>query len=157
MIIQTAIQVYQDIEGLKKEDQELLNIAHQNIEKAYAPYSQFRVGAAVRLKNGAIVGGSNQENAAYPMCLCAEPAALAAAASAHPNIPIDSIAIAVKHPSKTIKEPAAPCGSCRQVLSEMEDRYKQPIAIILQGETGVIYKISSAKDLLPLSFNSGFL
>jgi cytidine deaminase len=155
--IETNVQVFEKVEELSKEDQELLQTAHQYVNHAYAPYSNFCVGAAVRLENNAIIGGSNMENAAYPICVCAEPATLAAAASQHPNVPIKAIAITVKHPEKPVLTPAAPCGSCRQVLSEAEDKYGQKIAIILQGESGIIYKVSSAKDLLPLSFSGDFL
>lgn len=155
--IQTSINVFESPEELSKVEQNLLKQAHEALNDAYAPYSNFRVGAAVLLANGTIAKGSNMENAAYPMCLCAERAAIAAASSKSPNIPITAIAITVKHAQKTITEPAAPCGSCRQVLFEVENRYDQAIKIILRGQTGPVYAFASAKDLLPLSFSNSYL
>lgn len=157
IVLQTTIEVFDHIEELDSEDQALLLEAHEYVKHAYAPYSKFQVGVAIRLQNQEIVGGSNLENAAYPMCTCAEPAALSAAASTHPNVPILAMAITVKNPDNPVTEPAAPCGACRQIISEMEDRYGKAITVILQGETGVIYRVKSIKDLLPLSFGGSFL
>ena len=155
--IKTTVEVFDHIDELNIEDKNLLLAAHEYVNHAYAPYSKFQVGVAIRLKNNAIVGGSNLENAAYPMCTCAEPAALAAAASTHPNVPILAMAVTVKNPDNPVEKPAAPCGACRQIISEMEDRYQRAIPIILQGEKGLIYKVKSIKDLLPLSFGGSFL
>ncbi len=151
------INVINSIKKLDEADKELLRAARKALKNAYAPYSNFQVGAALRLKSGIIVPGSNQENASYPLCLCAERAALAAAANLYPkDIPV-SMAITVKSKEKKIKSPATPCGACRQVIAESEFRYKHPIRIILQGESGPIFLVPSIKDLLPLSFDGTFL
>ena len=155
--IKTQIEVYPDSLSLSLTEQKLIEKAKFQIGLAYAPYSKFQVGAAVLLENGAIIGGSNMENAAYPMCVCAEPASLAAAASSYPNVPVKAIAIATQHPTIRSTKPAAPCGSCRQILSEAEDRYGQHISILLLSNTGEVYKLKSAKDLLPLSFGGEYL
>lgn len=155
--ITTQVQVYEDLAELPAPDQILLQQAQKALQLTYAPYSKFQVGAAVRLANGEIILGGNQENAAYPMCLCAEQAALAAAHTQFPNIKIEAIAITVKNEKLQINQPAAPCGSCRQVIAETELRHQQDIAILLRGETGPIYKLVSGKALLPLGFDASFL
>ena len=108
--------VAEKMSDLSKKDAKLLQLATSSLANAYAPYSKFQVGAAILLKNGKMVGGSNQENAAYPMCLCAERVALSAAASQYPKVIIKSMAITVKAPNQIVQEPAMPCGSCRQAL-----------------------------------------
>jgi len=142
---------------LPKNERLLLALAVDSLDNAYAPYSNFKVGASILLANGKMVGGSNQENAAYPMCLCAERVALSAAASEHPNVLIKSMAITVKAPIKIIDQPAMPCGSCRQALCEQEFRQKEPIQLVIRGEKGPIYIFKSAKDILPFSFDASFL
>lgn len=150
--IQTVIQSFDHTEELPEAERRLLSSAHEALNHAYAPYSGFRVGAAVQLANGAIVSGSNQENAAYPMCLCAERVALAAAAAQFPGVPPQVIAIACSNRHKLIDYPASPCGACRQVLCETEDRYQSTIAVLLQGAEGPVYRLSTARALLPLAF-----
>ena len=139
-------------EELPDKDRALLESARAYLDTAYAPYSGFRVAAAVRLENGRVLAGANQENAAYPMCLCAERVALSAAASVHPGVPVEAIAVTVKSSSQVLAEPAAPCGACRQVICETEDRYGRPVEIILQGETGPVLKFRSGRGLLPFAF-----
>lgn len=151
------ISAYPTAGELPADAAELLAAARAVLPQAYNPYSRFHVGAAVRLANGAIVSAANTENAAYPMCLCAERAALAAAQSQYPNVAPTAIAVTVANASKSIDRPASPCGACRQVLAEQEARYGRPIAVILQGDSGPIYSIAAAKDLLPLSFSSEWL
>ncbi|MEL7163643.1 MAG: cytidine deaminase, partial [Bacteroidota bacterium] len=119
--------------------------------------SNFRVAAAARLQDGTIVTGWNTENAAYPMCLCAEPATLAAAASTRPGMPVVAMAITVRSAGKTISEPASPCGSCRQQLHEHETRFGQPMKLILRGETGPVLVFDSAGHLLPFGFSGDLL
>ncbi|MEL7021021.1 MAG: cytidine deaminase, partial [Bacteroidota bacterium] len=123
----------------------------------HAPYSNFYVGAAVLLQNGQILNGANQENAAYPMCLCAERVALASAHAQHPDSPVVAIAITVKNPAQVINQPAAPCGACRQVICETEQRYQQSMQIVLRGETGEIFVFEGGKDLLPIGFDQSYL
>ncbi len=118
---------------------------------AYARYSNFNVGAALRLADGSITTGANQENAAFPSGLCAERCAIFAAQSHHPEHAITALAIAAKNVNGLMPDPVSPCGACRQVILEMEDRYQQPVRILLYGTRGV-YCINSVKDLMPLSF-----
>lgn len=155
--LETTITIFSSSAELASEDQELLEAARDAVEHSYSPYSKFQVGAAVRLKNGVIISGSNQENAAYPICLCAERVALAAAASQYPKVSVTSIAVTVKNAGKRVTRPAGPCGACRQALAEWEQRFQQKIKVILQGEGGDVYLISAAGDLLPLSFDYTFL
>ncbi|MBQ7149992.1 MAG: cytidine deaminase [Prevotella sp.] len=136
---------------LSKEDLELVNRAKEATKNSYANYSHFNVGAALRLENGDIIIGANQENAAFPSGLCAERTAVFAAQAQHPDQPIEALAIAAKNVNGFIKEPISPCGPCRQVILEVEDRYKKPVRIILYGTDG-IYIVKSVKDLLPFSF-----
>ncbi len=136
---------------LSKEDLELVNRAKEATNNSYANYSHFNVGAALRLENGDIIIGANQENAAFPSGLCAERTAVFAAQAQHPDQPIEALAIAAKNVNGFIKEPISPCGPCRQVILEVEDRYKKPVRIILYGTDG-IYIVKSVKDLLPFSF-----
>ncbi len=155
--LQTVVQVFDNLEEVSKSDRELLMKAGESLQTAYAPYSGFRVGAAVRLRNGQVITGGNQENAAYPMCLCAERVALATAAAQYPEVPVLSIAITVRSERHVVDSPASPCGACRQVICETEDRYQHPISILLRGEAGPVYKISTGRDLLPLAFTGATL
>lgn len=155
--LETNIRIYDSADELSEADQTLLKAAARAMDLAYAPYSNFKVGAAVRLADGAIVIGSNQENAAYPMCLCAERVALGNASLNHPTEKLQTLAIRVRNEKKAIPEPAAPCGSCRQAISEMEDRQQQPIRILMQGDDDLVYEVESGQALLPLGFNRHFL
>lgn len=129
----------------------LVKNAIEATDKSYSPYSHFKVGAALRLEDGTIVIGANQENAAFPVTMCAERAAIFNAQSNHPELAITAIAIAAKNIEGLVKTLVSPCGSCRQVILEMEQRYQRNIKILLCGTDG-IYVIDSIKDLLPLSF-----
>lgn len=155
--ITTTIKVYETAEEMTAINQELLQRAHKATEDAYAPYSNFKVGSAILLENGEILSGSNQENASYPLCLCAERTALSAAASLFPKVAIKSIAVTAKSPTKTITEPISPCGACRQVICEVEQKFGANISVILQGETGLIYELETGKDLMPMSFDAEYL
>lgn len=149
-----SYKVYINIEELPEEQQGLLDKAREITEQAYAPYSQFKVGAVARLINGALVTGTNQENASFPVGLCAERVLLAAASSLFPKIPIQTIAISYKGESHKNNRPIAPCGICRQSLQEFESRMNYPVQLVLGGMTGPVYVIDSAKSLLPLAFTS---
>lgn len=155
--ITIPLEVYQDTAELSIPDRQLLARAAEQVPLAYAPYSRFRVGAALLLANGEIITGNNVENAAYPMCLCAEQTAIGAAASRYPDVPILSLAVTVQAEGFEIREPAGPCGACRQIISEAEDRHRQPISIIMRGESGPVFKVQTAKHLLPVSFSGAFL
>lgn len=136
---------------LTADDRELVDRAIKATENAYAPYSHFYVGAAIRLQDGTIFTGANQENAAFTSGTCAERATLFAAQSQRPDQPISTIAIAARNAAGLLKQPIPPCGQCRQALLEMEDRYKKPLRLLLYGTEG-IYVINSVKDILPLTF-----
>jgi len=137
-------------EALSMDDSRLRNAAVHAAKRAYAPYSHFNVGAAVLLKDGTIIEGSNQENMAYPSGLCAERVALFSAGASFPDIPVAAIAIvAVK--DGNMQSAIAPCGGCRQVMLETEQRYGQPIRILLCGQHETVL-VASAKNLLPLAF-----
>jgi cytidine deaminase len=139
------------LEELSEEELDLVYQAANATENAYAKYSRFYVGAAVRLANGRVFIGANQENAAFPSGLCAERTAVFAAQANCPDQPVTMIAIAARNDAGLLPTPVTPCGACRQVILEVEDRYKKPIEILLYGRNGV-YRIKSIKDLLPLCF-----
>lgn len=139
------------MDELSADDQELVKAAIGATANSYARYSNFNVGAALRLADGSITIGANQENAAFPSGLCAERCAIFAAQSQHPEQAITALAIAAKNANGLMPDPVSPCGGCRQVILEMEDRYQQPVRILLYGTRGV-YCINSVKDLMPLSF-----
>ena len=149
-----SFEVYESIDDLTENDAWLLNEAREVTQHAYAPYSHFQVGAIARLHNGEIVAGSNQENASYPVGLCAERVLLASAASLFPKVPIDTLAISYHNENGDSSHPISPCGMCRQSLLEYESRVKHPIRIILGGLLGKVYIIEKAGQLLPLSFTA---
>jgi len=151
------ITVHSSFDELNNKDQILMKAAIKARQDAYAPYSNFNVGAAVLLENGVIVEGNNQENASYPSGLCAERVAVFYAGAKFPGIRIKAIAISAASATHEVSEPAAPCGNCRQAISEYEFRQGDPIKILLMGETGSIIECDSLADLLPLGFNSTFL
>ena len=138
-------------EELTPDEQELVQQAIRATNNAYARYSHFHVGAAIRLSDGSIVIGANQENAAFPSGLCAERTAIFAAQAQRPEEAITSLAIAARNEKGLMADPVTPCGACRQVILEMEDRYRRPVQILLYGTRGT-YRIKSVKDLMPLSF-----
>lgn len=142
---------FAQMDELQADDRELVEKAIAATNNSYAPYSKFYVGAALRLANGDIVMGANQENAAYPSGLCAERTAIFAAQANQPDQPVATLAIAARNENGLLEVPVSPCGACRQVILEIEDRYKQPIRILLYGTKGV-YMVDSVKDLLPLCF-----
>lgn len=146
--------VYDGIAELPEEHQWLLNEAREVTANAYAPYSNFQVGAIARLANGEIVAGSNQENASFPVGLCAERVLLASVSSLFPRVPIETIAISYKSGSQKSDHPISPCGICRQSLQEYETRVKHPVQLILGGMEGPVFVIDSASRLLPLAFTS---
>ena len=137
---------------LSAEQKTLIDKAKSASEAAYAPYSNFQVGAAVLLKNGETVTGNNQENAAYPSGLCAERTAVFYANAQNPNEPVKAVAIAAQTGGKWLEKPISPCGSCRQVLLETERRFGTDIQVLLYGTEQVLL-INSAKSLLPFAFS----
>lgn len=143
-------------EELNETDLRLTEAAREATNRSYAPYSRFSVGAAALLENGTIVTGSNQENAAYPSGTCAERTTVFYANSQYPDQPILTLAIAARNETDFLEHPIPPCGACRQVLLETEQRYGKPMRILLCSRTGV-YELQGVKDLLPLSFGGEFL
>ena len=151
--IEVAYTQYEDLQELPQQDRELLEKASVAAEDAYAPYSRFKVGAALRLDNGVIVTANNQENAAFPSGLCAERIAVFSAAAQYPGHAIEALAITAKA-QHDIDHPIAPCGACRQSILEYEHKFKQPIRVILRGSSGKIAVFDSMETLLPFQFNS---
>ena len=154
--IHINIEEYKSPDELSVDEQHLIDRAIQTARDAYAPYSEFRVGASLLLDNGTFVNGNNQENAAQPDGLCAERVAIFAANAMHPESPVKMMAIAAVYQDKLLDQPVYPCGSCRQALLESENRFNQPVRILMYGKAG-IHVVNSIKDLLPLSFDSSFL
>ncbi|MEJ7766755.1 MAG: cytidine deaminase [Chitinophagaceae bacterium] len=150
---QFSYDVYNSIDELNERDASLLRKAQEVTALAYAPYSHFHVGAVARLQNNEIISGTNQENASYPVGLCAERVLLASISSQYPTVPVESIAISYKSNTATSDHPIAPCGICRQSLQEYESRLKHPIRLILGGMEGKIFIILNTTTLLPLSFS----
>lgn len=141
------------VESLGARDRALVSAADSMTQRAYAPYSRFLVGAAVRLADGAVVHGSNQENVAYPSGLCAERVALFSAGANHPGMEVDTIAIVARTERFEITEPLTPCGGCRQVICEYAHRQQRPIRLILVG-AGKAMVIDDANQLLPFAFKA---
>ena len=157
LIIHTQFTIFENSKEISKEAQNLLDQAIKIRQKAYAPYSQFKVGAAILLDNGKIVLGSNQENAAYPSGLCAERVAVFQAGTLYPESKIKTIFISASSDLNHTSSPIPPCGACRQSIAEYELRQNSLIEIYFTGETGEIYKSNSLKNLLPLLFNKNLL
>ena len=134
----------------------VIEAVHQ-LDNAYAPYSNFHVGAAVLLEDGNIHGGSNQENASYPLCMCGERVALYHSAIASPNVKITSLAITARNQYHKLTQPVMPCGACRQVILEYEQRQNQKIKIYLRTDDDKIYISESAANLIPFGFDASFL
>ena len=141
-------------EELDEADRHLIDTARKATRRSYSPYSRFAVGAALRLIDGTIVSGSNQENAASPSGLCAERTTLFYANSRYPDQAVDTLAIAARNErGEFLSDPISPCGACRQVMVETEKRYDHPMRILLYGTEG-IYEIRGVGGLLPLSFDA---
>lgn len=150
--IHVPVTVYQ-MHELPQQLSELIQQAKAATQHSYSPYSHFAVGAAVLLEDGQIFSGANQENAAYPSGLCAERTTLFYANARCPKTPVVALAIAGFSNGCFTPSPVSPCGACRQVMLETEDRFNHNIQVLLYGERE-IYLFQSAKDLLPYSFVS---
>ena len=154
--LKTTIKVC-DYEEFSQSDRILVDAARSATSRSYAPYSGFSVGAAVRLANGEIVTGNNQENAAYPSGLCAERTTLFWANAQYPDAAVQTLAIAARNADGELSRPIPPCGACRQVILEVEKRYGQAIKIILYGAKESYVIEDGIKALLPLCFDADFL
>ena len=147
-------------ESVKELSQPVFNLMQEAISiksKAYSPYSNFQVGAALRLANGKVITGNNQENSSYPAGLCAERVALFYASANYPDQAIEIMALSASPVNKPNDKPVPPCGSCRQAIAEYEYKSNQPIEIYFMGDHGRVIAVSSVKTLLPLAFDRSFL
>ncbi len=155
--ISTTYTVFENMTELPLEVQNLMKEAIKIKENAYAPYSNFKVGAALLLADGTIAVGNNQENAAYPSGMCAERVAIWHASAKDPKMKILKIAIAASSELNTVSKPVGPCGACRQVLSEYEVKQQKEIELFFMGEIGDIIQTNSVADLLPFGFDKSYL
>ena len=149
--INTTIYVA-NMEELDKKDRQLVEAAIEATKSSYAPYSHFNVGAAVRLDNGVVIPGCNQENAAFGVTICAERTAHFAAGAQYPDAKVEAIAIAARNADGLLDEPIPPCGTCRQAMVETEKRSGNKLHILLYGRKHV-YIIEGIGSLLPLTFS----
>lgn len=151
-ILELSYRIY-TLDELPEERRKLVDAALEATQRSYAPYSHFYVGAAVMLDNGVIVTGNNQENVAFPSGLCAERTALFYANAQYPEVPVKALAIVARDSSgKVTKVPISPCGACRQVILETENRFGKPMQVLLAGAEEVIV-VKHASSLLPLAFS----
>lgn len=139
------------VEELSEQDRMLVEKAMKATDNSYSPYSHFKVGAAILLDDGIVMTGANQENAAFSVTICAERSAIFAAQAQHPELPIRAIAIAARNDGGFTNKPVSPCGACRQAMVEIENRYGQPLHILLYGKNAV-YVMDSVRNIMPLSF-----
>lgn len=151
--IESTFQVYDDLNELPSDVNVLMDKAIKARIKAYAPYSKFKVGAAILLDNGEIITGNNQENVSYPSGLCAERTAIYYAGSQYPDSKILKMAISAASSNQKTKQPIPPCGACRQAIAEYEIKQDSAIEIYFMGEVGNIMKSNSLSNLLPLLFD----
>lgn len=143
---------YSSVDELSAEDRNLVEEAVAAMGGSYAPYSHFNVGAAVRLSNGVVVRGANQENAAFPSGLCAERTAMFAAGASYPNKDMLSIAVAGGVLGRLGEKPATPCGACRQVMAQYQAKSGRPMSVLMVSASR-IWKFDRVDDILPLIFD----
>jgi cytidine deaminase len=155
--IESILTVYDNLNELPSEIAELMGKAIEARKNAYAPYSNFSVGAAILLENQQVVTGNNQENASYPSGLCAERTAIYYAGAQYPDVKILKMALTAGSRTNQTITPIPPCGACRQAIAEYEVKQETPIEIYFMGETGKIVKSNSLANLLPLGFDRSFL
>ena len=145
------------ISELSENEQQLVDNAKSALKTAYAPYSGFLVGSSVLLENGEIINGSNQENVAYPSGLCAERVALFYAGARYPDVKVKKIAVSVLSKNFEVTEVVSPCGACRQVMAEYEEKQEEAIKVILHSPTDEVLIANTVEDLLPFMFKSPLL
>ncbi len=155
--IESTLTVYDNFNELPSDIAFLMEKAIKSRKNAYAPYSNFSVGAAILLDNNQIVTGNNQENASYPSGLCAERTAIYYAGAQFPDAKILKMALTAGSRINQTITPIPPCGACRQAISEYEVKQESPIEIYFMGETGKVVKSNSLANLLPLGFDRSFL
>lgn len=151
-VYQFSYKVYESFSELDADDKLLLKTAQQATSLAYAPYSDFHVGAAAKLANGEIISGGNQENASFPAGLCAEGVVMAIASARFPRVAMDTLAISYHSARSESDHPIAPCGICRQSLEEFRSKTGAPVRLLMGGQSGKIIEVSDASALLPLAF-----
>ncbi len=152
--ISITIEEFGSSSELSNDDQLLLDKARKGTSPSYSPYSNFKVSAVAKLANGELVSGTNQENASYPVGICAERTLLSAVAVLYPGMAIDTMAISYLNGNGSSNQAISPCGICRQTLVEHEVRTGKSMRIILSGQEGNVLILPSAKSLLPLSFSA---
>lgn len=155
--IETKLYVFESFEELSDDIKSLMNKAIEARSNAYAPYSNFNVGAAILLDNNEIIIGNNQENASYPSGLCAERTAIYYAGAKYPKAKILKMAITASSQIQETTSPIPPCGACRQSIAEYEVKQELPIEIYFMGKTGKVIKSNSLANLLPLVFDKSVL
>lgn len=155
--IHQELKLYDHIDDLKDFEKSLVLSAIDFLDLSYAPYSNFSVGVALLLENGEVISGANQENASYPLCLCAERVALHHAAMRFPNVKIKLMALTARNKDRDDLGPIPPCGACRQVIAEYETKLDCKIRILMKGDMDQVLELSSISQVLPLGFNSDFL
>ena len=155
--LETSLIIFDDYKELPEDIARLMDEAIAARKRAYAPYSNFQVGAAIALENGNVVTGNNQENASYPSGLCAERTAIYYAGSKFPGVKIKTMALSAGLNDGSTSIPIPPCGACRQAILEYEVKQQQPIEIYFMGLSGKVAKSHSLENLLPLAFDKSFL
>jgi len=151
--ITTAYESYASVNELPQQDQELVIEAKKSCARAHAPYSHFFVGAALLTESGKTITGANQENASFPIGACAERVAIYRHSMSDPGDPVIALAVTAVTEKNEIDQPVSPCGSCRQIILELENKQNAPIRIILVGMSGPVIAFNSSKSLLPISFD----
>ena len=156
--VESSLKFFEDYSSFNEEEIALFHACKKAVEQAYAPYSTFRVGAAVLLEDGSIYEGNNQENAAYPSGLCAERVALFYASAIKPDIAVKAVAVTIDYSNNPdFEDIISPCGGCRQVIAEYEHKFDQAIKIYLLGKENKVCMIDSMKVLLPFYFSGDIL
>lgn len=156
-IKESQAQIFSSLEDLESDEKRAMESAIDMLEKSYAPYSGFNVGAAVVTTSGHLYPGCNQENAAYPLCTCAERVALCNAGTYEHDTPVKVLAVTCRSANTPINEPVSPCGACRQIITEFEMRHKHPIVILLKGDGDEIWRFDNGAELLPYLFDASYL
>lgn len=154
---ESKLEVIASTNQLSEMEQKAMQSAVEMLDKAYAPYSNFYVGAAAVSATGAIYPGCNQENASYPLCICGERVALYNAGAYEHDVPVVLLAIVCRSKDKAVPKPVSPCGACRQVITEFEERHGQSMVILLKGDGDTIYRVASGSKLLPFLFDGSYL
>lgn len=145
-------QLFSNWTDLPEQEQRLVDKAYEAMKNAYAPYSEFKVGACALMDDGSFILGNNQENAAFPSGICAERVALFYAGANFPNKKVLTLCIVAKGELMPASQLLSPCGGCRQVMLESENRQKQPMRVILVNQDGRTMVLDSVIQLLPFGF-----